>query len=98
MGNFYNTINEDGDELSKSKKQSLKQEAIIYSIFDDNENRSFTPFEILEIGKFWNTPITSIRRAINTLTKKGFIVKTDEKRKGAYGKANYCWKKWQQKR
>jgi hypothetical protein len=49
----------------------------------------------------WNTtmsetrdivPITSIRRAMTNLTDAGFLEKTDHKRKGPKGKAEYIWK------
>ena len=39
-----------------------------------------------------NTPITSIRRAMNTLTKRGKLVKTDEMKEGEYGKPEHCWR------
>jgi hypothetical protein len=37
-------------------------------------------------------PITSIRRAINTLTGAGYLVKTDHMKEGEYGTANHSWK------
>lgn len=35
--------------------------------------------------------LESIRRAITTLTKAGALVKTGAKRKGVYGRMEFCW-------
>jgi len=92
---FYNTTNEVGEKLEKSYLKTMKQDDIILLIFARNSHSIFTPFEIQDI---LNTsydkkyPITSIRRSINTLTEREALKKTSIKRKGNYGKANYCWK------
>ena len=38
-----------------------------------------------------NTPLTSIRRAITNLEKKGKLEKTDIQKEGMYGKKTFCW-------
>ena len=92
---FYNTTNEVGEKLEKSYLKTMKQDDIILLIFARNSNAIFTPFEIQDI---LNTsydkkyPITSVRRSMNTLTEREALRKTSIKRKGNYGKANYCWK------
>lgn len=39
------------------------------------------------------TPLTSIRRAVTNLTKKGLLVKTDHKVLGMFKRLEYTWKK-----
>ena len=38
-----------------------------------------------------DVPITSIRRAMTNLTKRGVLVKTDHKRRGRHGRSEYMW-------
>jgi hypothetical protein len=37
-------------------------------------------------------PLTSVRRAISTLTREGVLKKTDKQRTGYYGKREYMWR------
>ena len=39
-----------------------------------------------------NTPITSIRRAISDLAKEGYLLKTDKKVMGNWGRLTYTWR------
>ena len=89
---FYNTIHQTGDQLDLFKKNNVKQDDKIYTFFTENPDKTFTPFEVQNEMKMRNVPITSIRRAMNSLTRKGMLIKTDEQRLGEYGKVNYCWK------
>ena len=63
-------------------------------IFQDNPDETFTPDQIQHLCEICERewPITSIRRAISTLTKQGNLTKTDELRKGKYGKKTHTWK------
>lgn len=91
---YYNTNNQSGQELGNSWTATAKQDALILSIFMATPNSSFTPDEIDDqcrlLSREW--PVTSIRRAINTLTKHGNLAKTSELRKGKYGKNTHTWK------
>lgn len=90
---FYNTIRENGDVLRESIRKAKTQEEKIEAFFRSYPDKSFTPFDIMYAGVFDNdVPITSIRRAITNLEKRNVLEKTVEKREGAYGKDNYCWK------
>ena len=90
---YYNTNGETGLQLRSSWTDTAKQDELILRIFMITPNNSFTPDEIEEAcqrcNKNW--PITSIRRAINTLTKHGNLTKTSELRKGKYGKNTHTW-------
>lgn len=89
---FYNTINVKGEQLSLYQAKNSKQENEILAIFKEYKEQSFTPFEIHTISNMYDVPLTSIRRAITNLTKKGRLVKTSEQSEGLYGKLNYKWK------
>lgn len=89
---FYNTNNESGEDLKRSRGKAWKQDEIILELFQNNPFNSYTPFEVMDILEMRHVPITSIRRAMNSLTRNGLIEKTQEQRFGEYGKLNYCWK------
>jgi DNA-binding transcriptional regulator PaaX len=38
-----------------------------------------------------NFPLTSVRRALTNLSKQGKLIKTDEKKKGIYGRDEFIW-------
>ena len=91
---YNNTNNETGIDLRESWTSNAKQDDLILRIFMIAPNDSFTPDEIEEAcqrcNKNW--PITSIRRAISTLTKHGNLTKTSELREGKYGKKTHAWR------
>jgi hypothetical protein len=90
---FYNTTHLPSDQLKKRKLDSNRQSNQILRFFSDNPKGCFTPFEVQEYGNFMHYPITSIRRAINTLTQAGLLVKTDVLKVGDYGAMNHTWRK-----
>mgnify|MGYP003114690559 FL=1 len=92
---FYNTTQQTGEELKTSWIDTAKQDEIILLLFARNQDMTFTPFDIQNILKHdydKDYPITSIRRSISNLTEIEALEKTSTKRKGKYGKKNYCWK------
>lgn len=88
---FYNTIHLAGSELSEATGQADIQNDRVLKIFD----RPMTPFEVLdEYEKLYpSCPLTSIRRSITTLTKRGLLEKTDKMKTEVYGKVNHYWRK-----
>jgi hypothetical protein len=90
---YFNTTSLTGDELSRKELKAGTQNALILDCFKENPNALFNPFDVkFMCVDLWDTPITSIRRAITTLTKLGYLEKTDIRRKGDYGDDNFCWK------
>jgi len=93
---YYNTNNEKGKQLNKSRSAAKTQDEIILGIFNTwRQSDGLTPSEIEEIlihhhDKNW--PLTSIRRAISTLTDHGKLTKTDKLRGGKYNKNEHIWK------
>ena len=92
---YYNTTQEQGSNLYRSWTKTVKQDELILLVFARNKKLIFTPFQIQDIlNEDFDRifPITSVRRSINTLTNIDALEKTLIKRKGDYGRANYCWK------
>jgi len=91
---YYNTNNESGLDLRESWYSNANQDELVLKLFQIHAPRTFTPDEIEEICNRCNRrwPITSIRRAISTLTKHGNLTKTSELREGKYGKKTHAWK------
>lgn len=79
-----------GEQLKiKAELNALKQEDAIELLFKATR-KTMTPSEILEMYPT-NVPITSIRRAITQLTKKGFLVQTDMTKKSPWGRPEHFW-------
>jgi len=89
---YYNTLGEAGDTYKKAEGKAKRQTDSVLAIYK-HTLRAMTPAEVWEGYGFKdkNIPITSIRRAISNLEDKGQLRKTTWKRKGLYGKMNYCW-------
>jgi hypothetical protein len=90
---FYNTTHLNASELKIRRLNNAYQNGRILKFFEDNPAGYFTPFEVQFYSGLERTPITSIRRALSTLTSAGLIIKTDRLREGEYGALNHTWKK-----
>ena len=87
---YYNTNNERGETLTRSRRRVNVQEREIIAVFNGRPGRKMTPFDVQDdVGH--HVPITSIRRAITNLTTKGTLTKCDIMKAGRYGKMNHCW-------
>lgn len=85
---YYNTTNLSGKDLGDAVASAFNQEEIIYGLYKRHSKLSPSQVGALLNHKY---PLTSVRRAITNLTKKNYLVKTDEQRKGFYGKPEYVW-------
>lgn len=90
---FYNTINASGQSLINAINSAKTQDERVLAILQLFD-RPVTPFQVREkYNQYYRpAPITSIRRALNTLTAAGRAEKTDVMRLGDYGKSNYTWR------
>lgn len=88
---YYNTTNEQGDKLKDNTSKAMAQDDIILEYFKNNKGVKLSPSMVLERTKL-KCPITSIRRAMSNLTAIGYLIKTDEKVAGIYGRPEYLWK------
>lgn len=83
-GQHYNTTGETGDALKEKKRRAKNQEDLIKSILHSYRIRETSPWQVHQmVGD--RALITSIRRAMNTLTSERYMNKTNRKRKGPYG-------------
>lgn len=89
---FFNTTHE--ADTAKRIESATNQNAVVLGLFQ--RFSTLTPSECL--AKFSDhlrltpPPITSVRRAITTLTKRGNLVKLQSKRIVLYGVNEYVWK------
>jgi len=93
---FYNTTNLTGEELAQERANCKGQEKDVLDLYHRHNETAASPEDIHQHYNYLKgdnrTPLTSIRRAITTLTKKGLLVKTDEHKIGQYGKKIYLWR------
>src|SRR5689334_7080437 len=88
-GRFYQTTRLTPDELNAAIASARFQDEAILALFRRFESltpsRAWTLYKAAT-GKH-ETPLTSVRRAISTLTDDGFLRKTDEQKLGPLGKS-----------
>lgn len=89
---FYNTTHMSESEVKKRCHDIRWQNGRILKFFQDNPAGYFTPFEVQDLAALDRMPITSIRRAMHTLTRSGLLIKTDRLKEGEYGAKNHTWK------
>ena len=91
---YFNTNKESGEQLAVSKAKAYIQEESIMDIFSDRQLMNMTPSDVWHIycQEFKGVPLTSIRRAITSLTNRQELIKTDKMREGIYGKPEHCWR------
>ena len=88
---FFNTTNEDGAQLALFQMKARTQDERILEYFQAHFLSELTPSEVHE-AIMPNAPLTSTRRAISNLTRQGQLRKTTTKRKGPFGRPEYCWR------
>ena len=93
---YYNTNKENMPQLRESWAKTAKQDDLILEVYNAwRQSDGLTPSEVEEIlihhhDKNW--PLTSIRRAISTLTNNDKLTKTSKLRGGKYNKNEHVWK------
>ena len=83
---FYNTTSEAPEQVQIFKTSNNKQDEIVLSIIK-SINRPFSASQIYKRYPIANVPITSIRRAINTLKNEDTIMETGERVMGLFGRS-----------
>lgn len=80
-------------ELANAIRSARYQDQAILAVF--SAGIAGTPSQVhsilVRMGRAW--PITSIRRAITNLEHDEKLVKTDELRRGPFGKVEHLWVK-----
>jgi Fe2+ or Zn2+ uptake regulation protein len=90
---FHNTIDLLPSQKATAEVRASRQNDKVLKVFKDHPRQDFTPAQVyLMFGQQY--PLTSIRRAITTLTTAGDLIKNERtaQRKGLYGSPNNTWK------
>lgn len=84
---YFNTTNEQGNDLKKYIGKASKQDNILARHFESNPDGKYSPSDLwVNLFETTHVPLTSCRRSLNTLMKRGLIVKLSEKQDGIYGR------------
>lgn len=80
LSNYFNTAKEEPKKVDAIKEDVSAQNQKIYNHFLINKGSSYSSSDLLNeqvLGK--DVPITSYRRAVNTLMNKGLITQSGKK-------------------
>ena len=97
---FYNTIELYGKDLLKAEQNALSQEQKIMRHFFMHETLLIglrvhryknSPSGIRKLCFSCDVPLTSVRRAMTSLTNRGDLVKLPTMITGPYGKPEHLW-------
>ena len=89
---YHNTLAHEGDELRSYQNAAMTQDdRVLQEFILLRYECGRTPSEVNRYA-LPNAPLTSVRRSMNTLTRQGKLVKTDETRMGPYGRPETVWR------
>ena len=91
----YNTTQDTANEQHANEQQATKQDERIKHFIKRSPVVNFTAYELqdhLNRYRVGDYLITSVRRAIHTLTGQGFLADSGETRKERYGRINKVWR------
>jgi hypothetical protein len=91
---FFNTTKEAGTQLQACITDAKKQDDLVLEVFKIKQQ--MTPSDcwqyLIRTARIdSNCPLTSIRRSITVLTKKGMLHNTEEKKTGIFGRPENIW-------
>lgn len=89
---YYNTVQTAGAELREYRQKAQRQEERILHWFKTSDQFFYTPSEIHLIVFDRSVPLTSVRRAMTNLSTELKLVKSTKKRKGPFGRMEFCWR------
>ena len=87
---FHNTVEATGKELSQYRHKASSQDAKVLAWFRTYE-QSATPSKVWKLVFDNRVPLTSVRRSLSNLTASGDLVKTDQQKRGIYGRPEGVW-------
>jgi hypothetical protein len=90
---YWNTTRLTGTPLADAETHCKNQEERIMFLFRTYDQK-MTPSEVFKKWQLvWPViPLTSVRRALTNLTKRGELEMTDELVTGVYGALEHYWK------
>jgi hypothetical protein len=89
---FHNTSGLRGADLVEATCKSLTQEERITKLFLAMPDGWTASPEDVHRRLGTRAPLTSIRRAMTNLTRRGVLLRTDAQRTGQYGRPVYLWR------
>ena len=94
---YFNTTRLTGASLLAAIENTDHQEALIMSLFLLRQSgkiapSALSPSYIHRLAFSPSVPLTSVRRAVTSLTDSGHLIKTDVMFNGRFGKPEHCWK------
>lgn len=87
---FHNTTDLPLRELSGAQDRAMKQEKEVIRILESSPG-PVTAWEVLKRGSFKDYQITSVRRAISNLHRRGVVSKGSRSVPGPYGVRCHVW-------
>ena len=84
---YFNTTHE--KDVSEMEAKVVSQDEFLLNVLKVHAPRAFTSFDLLPYFPP-KTPVTSVRRSITCLHKKGEIIRRG-KRTGLFGRQNYTY-------
>jgi DNA replication protein DnaD len=95
QSSYHNTTHEPTQLVIDFERKAKHQEDLVLKHWVWNRDSPSRIYQLLIdqglIAK--NTPLTSIRRAISNLTKRGLLRKTNVKVQGLYGRTETLWER-----
>ena len=82
------------DEAREGERRAAGQEQVILALLRLHAGESFTPSEVanhVNCGRDRAWPVTSIRARLTTLTQRGLLRRTNERRMGPLGSPEHAW-------
>ena len=85
---YFNTVSESGSKLKEYTAKAANQNARVLDIL--RSLGSASPSQVwIAMGR--TCPLTSVRRALTTLTEAGMALKTGARHVGQYGRDECVW-------
>lgn len=91
MYSYHDTVPAKNHDLDQFEAKAKAQDDIILAFFKKHPFEAFTPFQVHRMSGLEKCPITSIRRSMTNLTKKGHLRTIKQTTREQYGRDNRQW-------
>lgn len=88
---FFNTLSLAGRVRLEAEHKAKNQEGKILRFFLQHPDATYAPSSVAEYVFDENTPLTSVRRAMTSLTKSDDLIMLQLQTIGPYGKPEHHW-------
>jgi|TARA_R100001480_G_C4693864_1_gene176541 predicted ArsR family transcriptional regulator len=88
---YYNTTREKGKQLKVNWNKSESQDIKVMEYFNKHKEASPSQVWMSFVKDGGRVPMTSIRRSITNLTQDNYLIKSEKKKQGYYGRPEYIW-------